>query len=109
MKLIDYKDYPIAIALDSLRDKGFELIDVINTNKYQLINHNQNMTLLIETYIPDNDICESVFRIYLINEICTDFNLAFNHNYYERIFLKEQPINTIKYYDVYETLYCFKL
>ena len=56
MKINEYKDYPIQIALDCLRDKDFELIDIINANKYQMINQKENMTLLIETYIPDDDI-----------------------------------------------------
>lgn len=104
----EYKDYPISIALDCLRDKGFELVDVISSNKYQLINQNKNMTMLIETYIPDDDVCESVFRIYLINEICTNFNLTLNENYYERMFNKHLN-NTTKFYKYYETLYQFKL
>ena len=109
MNLTDYKDYPITIALDCLRDRGFELIDIINSNKYQMINENKNMTLVIETYIPDNDICESVNRIFLINEICTDFNLSLNQSYYERVFTKHQQIKPIKFYQHYETIYQFKL
>jgi hypothetical protein len=109
MNLTEFKDYPISIALDCLRDRDFELVDVINANKYQLINYDANMTLLIETYIPDDDVCESVNRIYLINEICTDFNLTLNQHYYEKIFLHHNPINPIKFYQHYETLYQFKL
>lgn len=109
MRINEYKDYPISIALDSLRDKGFELVDVISSNKYQLINEKEKMTLLLETYIPEGDVCESVNRIYLINEVITDFDLAFNEAYYYNHLQKKYPGDTIKFYGYYETLYHFKL
>jgi hypothetical protein len=109
MRINEYKDYPISIALNSLRDKGFELINIIKKNKYQLINANEQMTLLLETYIPDGDICESVNRMFLINEVITDFDLAFNEAYYYNQLQKKYPGDVIKFYNHYETLYQFKL
>lgn len=109
MRINEYKDYPISIALNSLRDKGFELIDIINKNKYQMINSIQHMTLLIETYIPDEDSCDCVKSIYLINDVITDFNLAFNEAYYHNQFKKVYPSDTIKFYETEETLFTFKL
>jgi hypothetical protein len=109
MRINEYKDYPLSIALNSLRDKGFELINIIKKNKYQLINTNEQMTLLLETYIPDDDVCESVNRIYLINEVITDFDLAFNEAYYYQQLQKTYTADSIKFYNHYDTLYQFKL
>lgn len=109
MRIDEYKDYPISIALNSLRDKGFELIDVIGKYKYQMINSSEQMTLLIETYHPEDDNCECVNRIYLINELITDFHLALNEAYYYSQFKKVYPSDTIKFYETEETLFTFKL
>jgi hypothetical protein len=109
MRIDEYKDYPISIALHSLRDKGFQLIDIINKNKYQMINEVEKITLLIHTYIPEDDNCECVNGIYLINEMITDFNLAFNEEYYFNQFKKEYPSKTIKFYQTEDTLFTFRL